>query len=211
MINQLALKQDLQSLNPNEFYMKHIVKSNNWYFSEYLKTPPTEIIDKLDYFKEIVSRHFGISFHSLQIVGSAKIGYSLSPKKLLSPFHEESPHGKSSDIDVAIVSDKWYADVWGNLRRVEGIYNRIYYRAAYKSIVTEIFRGYINDFRLDQIDEFGTEWKKTISPLNKLLQDKIGILHPLTYRIYRSWEDLEDYQMIGIARAKKQLEVTSNV
>ena len=32
------------------------------------------------------------------------------------------------------------------------------------------------------------------------------IVHPITYRIYRSWEDLEEYQIIGIEKTKKYLE-----
>ena len=69
MEGQVELKKDLMTLEPEEFYFKHIVKSRNWYFSEYLHIPPEEIVDKMDYFKEIVSIKLGISFHSLQIVG----------------------------------------------------------------------------------------------------------------------------------------------
>ena len=85
MAGQTELQADLLSLNPQEFYLKHIVKSHNWYFSDYLHIPQDEIVDKMDYFKEIVSTELKISFHSLQIVGSAKTGYSLSPRKLFKP------------------------------------------------------------------------------------------------------------------------------
>ena len=91
MSKQEMLRTDLQLLEPKEFYMKHIVKSHNWYFSDYLHVPPDEIVDKMDHFKEIVSSSLGINFHNVQIVGSAKMGYSLSPKKLLRPFHDEVP------------------------------------------------------------------------------------------------------------------------
>ena len=106
MINQESLKKDLIELSPKEFFIKHIVKSHNWYFVDYLHTPSDEVLDKLDRFYEIVSSQLQISFHSLQMVGSAKTGYSLSPDKLLHPFHEETPENKSSDIDIAIVSEK---------------------------------------------------------------------------------------------------------
>lgn len=88
MTTQEVLKEDLLTLEPKAFYLKHIVKSHNWYFSEYLHVPSNEIIDQMDFFKEIVSTNLGINFHSMQIVGSAKIGYSLSPKKVLQPFHK---------------------------------------------------------------------------------------------------------------------------
>ena len=54
MEGQVELKKDLMTLEPEEFYFKHIVKSRNWYFSEYLHIPTEEIVDKMDYFKEIV-------------------------------------------------------------------------------------------------------------------------------------------------------------
>ena len=97
--------------------MKHIVKSYNWYFSDYLRVPQNEIVDRMDYFKEIVSSYFGISFHSLQIVGSAKTGYSLSPQKVLRPFHDEIPGEPSSDIDIAVISEKLFLGFWDKLRK----------------------------------------------------------------------------------------------
>lgn len=80
MDTQEVLKRDLQSLEPKNFYMKHIVKSHNWYFSDYLNVPQDQIVDRMDYFKEIVSSKLNINFHNVQIVGSAKMGYSLSPR-----------------------------------------------------------------------------------------------------------------------------------
>lgn len=60
MAGQTELKADLLSLSPKEFYLKHIVKSHNWYFSDYLHIPQDEIVDKMDYFKEIVSSELQI-------------------------------------------------------------------------------------------------------------------------------------------------------
>jgi len=39
MPGQEDLKADLLSLEPKGFYFKHIVKSHNWYFSDYLHIP----------------------------------------------------------------------------------------------------------------------------------------------------------------------------
>lgn len=196
------LKQDLLSLETREFYIKYIVKSNYWYFSEYLHIPSDKVIDVLDRFKEIISENFHISFHSLQLVGSAKTGFSLSPQKALSPFHDESNGQKSSDIDIALVSEKLYQHYWDRMRQTE----KIQYKRFYRQLTASIFRGYINDKVLMEIPPIRSEWLSTISPINKLLQDELMIMHPITYRIYRSWEDLEEYQIIGIEKTKKGLE-----
>jgi hypothetical protein len=203
MDTQEVLKRDLQSLEPKNFYMKHIVKSHNWYFSDYLNVPQDQIVDRMDYFKEIVSSKLNINFHNVQIVGSAKMGYSLSPRKLLRPFHDEVSGMPSSDIDIAIISENLYEQFWSELRGVKGMwYNKLYY----KHLTESIFRGYINDGDLQKIPGINTKWENLVNPINVLLQDKLGFVHPITYRLYRSWDDLEEYQLIAISKAKASLE-----
>lgn len=200
---QGILKSDLLLLDPKEFYLKYIVKSYNWYFSDYLQVPQNQLVDKMDSFKEIVSSYFGVTFHSLQIVGSAKTGYSLSPRKVLRPFHDEIPGEPSSDIDIAVISEKLFQGFWDKLRKVKGIWkDRVYYNHLTESI----FRGYINEKDLLKIEGPREELEAIISPANMALQDKLGFIHPITYRLYRSWDDLEEYQIIGISKAKRALE-----
>lgn len=208
MTGQTELKADLQSLEPKEFYFKHIVKSHNWYFSDYLHIPQDEIVDKMDYFKEIVSTKLEISFHSLQIVGSAKTGYSLSPRKLFIPFHDEIPGQPSSDIDIAIISERLFLQFWSELRIVKGIWNNKIY---YNHLTESIFRGYINEKDLLKIKGPCEKWENIIRPVNVSLQDNLGFVHPITYRLYRSWDDLEEYQIIGISKARRSLEEEFNV
>lgn len=69
-----------------------------------------------------------------------------------------------------------------------------------------IFRGYINDGDLQKIPGINTKWENLVNPINVLLQDKLGFVHPITYRLYRSWDDLEEYQLIAISKAKASLE-----
>lgn len=203
MADQEALRKDLLSLEPKDFYMKHIIKSHNWYFSDYLCFSKDEVVDKMDYFKEIVSTNLSVNFHNVQIVGSAKVGYSLSPRKLFSPFHDECSDNLSSDIDIAIISERLYKRFWDEFRQAK----RIRYKQAYYNHLTEsIFRGYINEKDLLQVDGMCEEWENLIRPINVILQDNLGFVHPITYRVYRSWEDLEEYQLIGITKAKKFLE-----
>lgn len=46
-------------------------------------------------------------------------------------------------------------------------------------------------------------WEEKISKCNILLQGELSIIHPISYRIYRNWEDLEDYQLDGIMKTKE--------
>lgn len=208
MTPQEMIKTDLLNLDPYAFYLKHIVKSHNWYFSDYLHFPSNEIVDRMDYFKEIVSSHLQISFHSLQIVGSAKTGYSLSPKKILTPFHDENPGVPSSDIDIAIISDRLFQQFWSELRDIRGLWNKQPY---FTHLTSSIFRGYINEKDLTAIPGPDKEWESLVRPINVKLQDSLGFVHPITYRLYRSWDDLQDYQIGGIAKVKRVLEGKQNV
>lgn len=203
MLKEETLRTDLMSLEPKEFYMKHIMKSHNWYFSDYLHVPQSEIVDKMDYFKEIVSSNFGINFHNVQIVGSAKMGFSLSPKKLLRPFHDEVPGTPSSDIDIAIISERLYQKFWSELRGIKGLWHNRYY---YNHLTESIFRGYINEGDLQKISGINEKWDDLVRTINVLLQDELGFIHPITYRLYRSWDDLQEYQLIAISKAKNSLE-----
>ena len=154
MEGQVELKKDLMTLEPEEFYFKHIVKSRNWYFSEYLHIPPEEIVDKMDYF-------------------------------------------------IAIVSERLYQHFWDEARKSKKLkYNTRYYDRITKSI----YRGYINEKDLLKIEGAGKEWENLCRPINVELQDKLGFIHPVTYRIYRNWDDLQEYQIIGISNARRVLE-----
>ena len=112
----------------------------------------------LDRFKEIVSEHFHISFHSLQLVGSAKTGFSLSPNKILTPFHDGDDTQKSSDIDIAIISESLYQYYWNKMRQTE----KIQYKRFYQQLTASIFRGYINDKVLMEIPPIRTEWLRCV-------------------------------------------------
>ncbi len=204
MVCLTDIKNDLLSMDAKDFYLKHIVKSYNWYFNEYLKVPSDEILDRLDCFKEIISKNFNISFHSSQLVGSAKLGYSLSPLKCLKPFMEDS-----SDIDIALVSEKLYSYYWEQLRKKKAF--RVYQEYFYVNLTRSIFRGYIDEKFLTGIEDIRTVWQKMKDPTNKSLQDKLSVMHPINYRIYRSWEDLEEYQLSGIVKACKTIKEPKGV
>lgn len=201
ILNSKQIVEDIHELATRDFYLKYIIKSNNWYFSEYQKTPDEELIDKMDCFKEIVSKSFGVSFHSAKIVGSAKLGVSLSPNKPFKKFvcRANNSDERESDIDIAIVSDKLFNEIWSEIRnlRTKTIIPK------YSKLANSIFRGYVNDKDFKDIELIRKKWEEKISLSNIKLQDDLSIVHPISYRVYRNWEDLEDYQLDGITKLKE--------
>ena len=83
------IKKDLQQLSVEQFYTKYIVRSDNWYFEKILSVPLAEQDKLTDEYKLIISNGLNISINSITMVGSGKIGFSLSPSdKLFSPFNK---------------------------------------------------------------------------------------------------------------------------
>lgn len=200
------IKADLEVMDDRQFYLKHIVRSDNWYFENVLKRPKEELTVVSDDFRMIISETLGVEFNSIMLVGSGKVGYSFSPTdKLFSPFCVDGAIRKESDLDVAIISSEFFYKFWSLFRK--------YYASKYsywynKFIYCGIYRGYINEKWIDIVDGCRHEWAKTAAESKRRLTDKLFIQHEVTYRIYRSWEDFEEYNLKNIAQIReKMLEV----
>lgn len=195
------IKYDLQKKSAKEFYTKHIIRSENWYFEKMLSTKPEDQIKLSDDAKLIISESFGISFNSVMMVGSGKIGYSLSPYKLLEPFNTDENIRNLSDLDFAIISNDLFLIYW-HLFRIS--YQR-QYESTYKHIYQDLYRGYINEKNIKTVEGCRREWSKFTSTSNKKLFSQMYIKNEISYRIYRSWEDFEDYNLQNIDKIKKEL------
>ncbi len=188
------IKQDLHTLNTKQFYKRYIVKSDNWYFRNVLGIPESSVIDVVDEFRDIVSSNIGVSFNSVMMVGSGKIGYSLSPTKKFKKFEIDEESKNKSDIDIAIISEEIFEHFWKMFRQSYSVQNSYWYRY----ISREIYRGYINEKNLRQIDACRKEWIICANKANRMLKSNLFLRHEITYRIYRRWEDFEEYNLSSI-------------
>lgn len=59
--------------------------------------------------KNSLAVQFGVNPEDVKMVGSAKLGFSIAPKKLWKPFDD------SSDIDMVIVSNRVFEEFWQDL------------------------------------------------------------------------------------------------
>jgi hypothetical protein len=193
-----TIKNDLKLLTEKEFLIKYLLKSDNWYFSEYQNKSEHESISQMDMLKEILNKSIGVAFHNILMVGSGKTGCSLSPDKYFKKFDDGD---ENSDIDIAIISSKLFDHLWGKIRTEYSIK----YIYQYDQITSSIFRGFINEHNFKNIDEVRPDWNTKIDDANKSLQKYLSIYHPINYRIYRSWEDLEAYHILGIKKLKGKI------
>ena len=198
------IKQDLIDYDSKQFYMKHIVRSDNWYFENVLNIPPEEIIKASDDFKMIVSEALGVSFNSVMMVGSGKIGYSLAPSKKFKNFTLNPTGENKSDIDIAVISQPIFEKFWKEFRLGYNVANKY----AYRYISREIYRGYINERNINEVDRCRIIWRDISNASTRNLKQSLYFKHDISYRIYRSWEDFEDYNIETINELK--MEVASN-
>lgn len=186
-----TIKSDVVTLSTKDFLIKYLLKSDNWYFSEYLGLDSYMSIKRMECLKEILNDKLGVAYHNVLMVGSGKIGYSLSPLKKFKAFDEDS------DIDIAIIFIKMFNELWAKIRLASTEEH-----ISYHSITSSIFRGFINEKHFSNIAFARQYWNNQILDLNRCIQEDVGIRHQINYRIYRSWEDLEDYHINGINTLK---------
>lgn len=204
------IKNDLKELTSKQFYIKHIIRSDNWYLQNYLGKNPDEAIRLLDDYRLIISENMGVSMNSIMMVGSGKIGYSLSPPdsvhpentKLFEPFNDDELVRKVSDLDIAIISNDIFQKYWGLFRKSF----RMKYNTTYSHVYQELYRGYINERNIMEVDGCRVEWNKTASISKKRIHDELYFIHDISFRVYRSWEDFEDYNIQNIEKLKKRIE-----
>jgi predicted nucleotidyltransferase len=65
--------------------------------------------EKYFYLKQKVADFFNVSTTKVVMVGSAKLGFSIAPKKLWKDFNEES------DIDIVVISEDVFDEYWKEL------------------------------------------------------------------------------------------------
>lgn len=195
------IKEDIVNVDVKQFYMKHIVRSENWYFENILDVPSQSLVKAVDDFKIIVSDALGVSYNSVMMVGSGKTGYSLSPSKKLKEFTIEPTAENKSDIDIAIISTTIFDRFWKCFREAYDVTNK----RNYTHISRGIYRGYINDSNINKIDKCRIQWQDISNEATRRLKQTMYFKHDISYRLYRSWEDFEEYNLESLHELKTEV------
>ncbi len=191
------IRQEIIESSTDTIYRKYLNGNEVWYFKVLLGEQ--NYSNKYDEFKRYVNTKLNIRFNEIAIFGSAKCGFSLSPDKNLSLFHEDS------DIDLALVSRELYMQFW------EAYLKKLYNGEieSYNRFAKGVFRKFIE---LDQFPEdisLYQEWEKLAdADFYHHLQFEFGISHDINYRIFESWDAVENYYKAGISELKRKLEVS---
>lgn len=193
-----AFKGDLTSLTAKEMFARYVAPDICRGLTD---------VDQ-DRLREQIADHFQLPTSNVMIVGSAKLGFTLRHKKAKNedevdrpPFSEFSA---GSDVDVAIVSDKLFDDIWKgcfNFWHTSGYANAPAYWPKGKDFREYFFRGWMRPDHLPS--EGGFRYKRDWFDFFRLLtSSRAAGDYRITAGLYREPYFLESYQTIAINRCK---------
>jgi hypothetical protein len=175
------LRSELKRLSPEEFVNYHVLDRVPWIFSGR---------DQYIGWKTALAVDLSVDPFAIHIVGSACLGFSLSPHKNFRSFHS------ASDIDIAVVSSQHFDSAWRWLRNLgpldsltKGSFEEDMFKWHRKNLV---FEGTIATDRLLGHLPFGPSWRRA---LGKAAQREPTVDREIKARIYRDFESLREYQI----------------
>jgi hypothetical protein len=194
------LKTLITETDSKTFCRDHLFSSDCWAFED-----DSSVSWRGSYaqFRRTIAKILDINPNNVSIVGSAKFGLSLSPvpAKTLLPFRAVSD-GNESDVDIAIVSPTLFEKTWTSLRLA--YYNG--YTDVRKLHGRELFFKFVS---LKSTDEYATEYLSNLQKLVESMKAELNKIHrisnPIKYRIYESYEEVENYHIFGMNEVKKAL------
>lgn len=137
--------------------------------------------------RQSVADHFSIHVNHVIIVGSAKLGYSVSPEKSLKAFDDQS------DVDVAIVNPKLFEKYWLDMYQAK---RAMVEWPTVGDARKYLFQGWIRPDKLPLL-EIRNTWFDFFAGLQSTDQCSP---YPVRGGLYFNHEFLEYYQLNGVSK-----------
>lgn len=145
--------------------------------------------------QKALSDHFGVHTKNIEIVGSAKLGISLNPKK----ERYGKKYDDESDIDLVVVSSELFDKAWHGLMKLDGMRHTLNEREI--GLLDECnnltHRGYISPDKLPIRMDFSKNWWSVFETLSN--QDKYE-KRKIRGRLFKDWWFVERYYSIMLAK-----------
>lgn len=193
-----TFKADLNALSFDEMFAKYVAPD---------KCHGLPDIDEKS-LRQTVADRFCVGVESVIIVGSAKIGFTLTHKSAKNSLEEDrppfSPFSDQSDVDVAIVSDALFDEIWKH--SFEFWHSSGYSKAATYwprgiNFREYIFRGWMRPDMLPNEASIAikNEWFEFF---RSVTNDGFAGEYPVKGGLYREEYFLRKYQSQSMEKAK---------
>jgi hypothetical protein len=186
-----GFKADCLTLSVGEIVTKHIILAS-----------PFAIQNQLFAQLQIeIGRYFGIHPRNIIMVGSGKLGFSIAPDKRYQPFGDES------DIDIAVVSDELYRQIW---REVFIYDNSVRNWLSREKFGIYHLKGWIRPDKLPSASTFNRtkEWWEFFQALTA--SSRFGP-YKIRAGLFYSIDFLEAYQAQCVTLCQNELQKDENV
>ena len=148
-----------------------------------------------------ISRGLKVPREDICVIGSARIGFSLSPYKFGSPFNQHS------DVDIIVVSPSLFDPSWIDIltnRHVSWSSLRHFTQAQIKEHREKhhVYRGWIYPALVAEALDIGERWQTTFNGLSR-----IPFLSSRTIggRLYRTWEHARAYHRWSLGKIRSKI------
>lgn len=193
-LTKTQFKKFLISHSADELSRNHIFGAEPWLFAETTKYTPTCTYDE---FRQAVADGITATKDDVFLAGSAVFGRSTTPR--LAKLGRE--FGPSSDLDVVIISNPMFTQVWKQLVKA--------YYGGFPEILRFhgkfVFRGFVNEPDRDFKSTLLVDLIKRTQTMKKDVLLKTGITAPLKYRIYRNKTDAVAYHNYGFMKCQRSI------
>lgn len=180
-----TLKHELSNTLHSIVLNKHLLCSNAVCFNNN--------VDLILELKQKLSSHFKVPIRDIEVVGSAKLGISLSKERYGERYTE------NSDIDFVIVSLNLFDRAWHELLELD--YQR--YKLEEKEIqfledcYDTIHRGFISPNKLPLRSCFRGHWWEIFETLSSKKEYEY---RKIRGRLFKDWWFVEKYYLINLKR-----------
>lgn len=185
-LNIDRFKRDLPLMDATRIIRKHITFGSCFVFED----------EKHFDLKAEVAERFNLHPSEVLLVGSAKMGFSIAPRKSYRLF------GDQSDIDIAIVSSQLFDEIWAQVLDYTDSVGYYWPQDRERDFKHFLFQGWIRPDKLPPAHSFERckEWWEFFRTISNT-----GVYGPykIAAGLYKSWHHLERYQSICIKQCQQ--------
>ena len=176
-----------------EFCETQLFSIENWLFDQ---SGTSELLGNYSDFRESIASVINIDADAVRLVGSARFGFSMNPRKGIRAFNDES------DLDVVIVSQELYHTIWFEFR--SAYYNGYTWIKSRHS--GDIFRRFLHVLPDGNYNsEYLKDTARRLDNMRRQVNLSTGLARELKYRIYEDWDAALDYHAHGVRKLQRML------
>jgi hypothetical protein len=173
--HQLEFRRRLKTDDADTMVRRYLIHGSSFALSD----------DLFFELKAEVASHFKVHTSNVIMVGSGKLGFSLAPTQRFRPFRDDS------DIDLTIISEMLFDQIWSEVFRFSS--SGAYWpdESKFKGY---LFRGWIRPDQLPPARNFSirNDWWEFFRELTN--SGRYGRGHKINAGLFKNWHFFEAYQ-----------------